>query len=345
MDLIMTRIGLVGYGAGGRLFHTPYLLAAAGIDLVGIVTTSPERRAQALTDAPGTRVVDSLAALIALGVDAVVISTPPATRQALVLQAIAAGVHVVADKPFAPDHASAITLVEAAEAAGVLLNVFHNRRFDTDIVTAQGVLHSGALGTIQRLDLRLDQDDPSTLERGPDGGLLRDLGSHVVDQALHLLGPATAVSARIDTVDDPAGPTDVSFALRIDHAGGAHSHVSSTKTHGLSSRELRLLGTNGSYRSDFSDVQFEALHRGEHPSTDRASWGYERSERWGTISTLGVRHTVPSAQGDYTRFYELFADAVRTGGTGPVPAREGASVVQVLEAARLSQDDGRTVTL
>jgi predicted dehydrogenase len=290
-------------------------------------------------------VVDSLAALIALGVDAVVISTPPATRQDLVLQAIAAGVHVVADKPFAPDHASAIALVEAAEAAGVLLNVFHNRRFDTDVVTARGVLQSGELGTIQRLDLRLDQDDPSTLERGPEGGLLRDLGSHVVDQALHLLGPATAVSARIDTIDDAAGPTDVAFSLRIDHANGAHSHVSSTKTHGLCSRELRLLGTDGSYRSDFTDVQFEALRRGEHPSADRASWGFETSERWGALSARGIRTTVPSAKGDYTRFYELFADAVRDGGQGPAPAREGAAVVQVLEAARRSQDEGRTITL
>lgn len=341
----MTRIGLVGYGVGGRLFHTPYLLAAEGVELVGIVTTAPARREQALVDAPSAVVVGSLAALIALGVDAVVISTPPATRQALVLEAIAAGVYVVADKPFAPDHASALTLVEAAEAAGVLLNVFHNRRFDTDIVTARTVRDSGALGTIQRLDLRLDQDDPATLERGPEGGLLRDLGSHVVDQALHLLGPAKAVTARIDTVDDAAGPTDVSFALRIDHLSGAHSHVSSSKIHGLDSRELRLLGTAGSYRSDYTDVQFEALRRSIAPATDRAAWGFEAPERWGSLTAHGVKTTIPSEQGDYTRFYEEFAEAAANGGPGPVPAREGAAVVALLEAARTSERTGKTVEL
>lgn len=341
----MTRIGLIGYGVGGRLFHTPYLLAAEGVDLVGIVTTSHARRAQALEDAPGVAVVDTLADLVDLGIDAVVISTPPATRRALVLEAIAAGVHVVADKPFAPDRESALALVEAAEAAGVLLNVFHNRRYDTDIVTARAVRDSGALGSIRRLDLRLDQNDPATLERGPEGGLLRDLGSHVVDQALNLLGPATAVSARIDTIDDAAGPTDVSFALRIDHLGGAHSHVSSSKMHGLDSRELRLLGTAGSYRSDYTDVQIDALRRGIRPSTDRAVWGYEAPERWGTLTSDGITSTVPSEQGDYTRFYEEFAEAAANGGLGPVPAREGAAVVAMLDAARTSAQTGRTIEL
>src|SRR5690606_24992634 len=158
---------------------------------------------------------------------------------------------------------------------GVILNVFHNRRWDTDIVTAKAVLTSGAIGNVQRLDLRLDQDDPDTLERGENGGLLRDLGSHVVDQALHLLGPAVAVSARMDVMDPEAGPTDVAFALTIDHHNGAHSHVSSTKTHGLESREMRLLGTEGSYTSDYRDVQIEALRAGSHPARDRSTWGYE----------------------------------------------------------------------
>lgn len=341
----MVRIGLVGYGVGGRLFHAPYLLAAEGVEFAGIVTSSAARTEQARADAPGVPVVTSLADLLRLGVDAVVISTPPATRRDLVLEAIASGVHVVADKPFAPDHASALALVEAAESAGLVLNVFHNRRFDTDIVTARAVRDSGALGTIQRLDLRLDQDDPGTLERGPEGGLLRDLGSHVVDQVLSLLGPAEAVTARIDIADSQAGPTDVSFALQIDHTSGAHSHVSSTKVHGLASRELRLLGSRGSYTSDYSDVQFEALMRGESPSVDRSAWGIESEERWGTLSTDGVRSTVPSAQGDYTRFYEEFAAAVTTGGAGPVPAREGADVVAVLEAARRSDFLGHTVRL
>lgn len=345
LDVYMIRIGLVGYGVGGRLFHAPYLLAAHDVELVGIVTASPARRAQAREDAPGVAVVDALEDLVALGVDAVVISTPPATRQALVLDAISAGLHVVADKPFAPNHGAAQELVLAADRAGVILNVFHNRRFDTDIVTARAVIGSGVLGMIQRLDLRLDQDDAATLELGPAGGLLRDLGSHVVDQALHLLGPAISVTARLDTISTESGPTDVAFALRLDHESGAHSHISSSKLHGLASRELRILGTGGSYRSDFTDVQFEAIMRGERPGRDRSSWGFEDRSRWGILHTPRGMQVIPSAQGDYASFYERFADAVHSGGSGPVSAREGAAVSRVLEAAGESARDGHQVKL
>lgn len=339
------RIGLVGYGVGGRLFHAPYLRASEAVDLVGIVVRSPERAGQAAADNPGAAIHDTLADLIASGVDAVVVSTPPATREALVREAVAAGVHVVADKPFAPDAATAQSLVDAAESDGVLLNVFHNRRYDADIVTAHAVIASGALGTVERLELRLDLDDPTTLERGPEGGLLRDLGAHIVDQALHLLGPAASVTAFVDFADDEEGRTDTAFTLAIRHVGGAHSHLTASKIHHLASRELRLLGTDGSYVSDYSDTQIDAVRRGESPADDRAGWGYERPERWGTLATAAGSRSVPSEQGDYTRLYDEFAAAIAGGGPGPVPGRQGVGVVAVVDAARLSADEGRTVTL
>lgn len=337
------RIGLVGYGVGGRLFHTPYLLASEEIELVGVVARAPERIAEVERDLPGVAVHPSLTALLEAGVDAVVVSTPPHTREALVREAIAAGAHVIADKPFAPDAEIAQSLADAAVEAGVLLNVFHNRRYDSDIVTAAAVIASGELGIVQRLDLRLDQDDPATLERGPSGGLLRDLGSHVIHQAVHLLGPAESVSAEIDVIDTVDGPTDVAFAIAIRHRSGAHSHVSSTKTHGLDSRELRLLGTAGSYVSDYTDVQFAALLEGRTPAQDRDAWGYEREERWGVLATAAGRRAVPSEQGDYTRLYDEFARAVRDGSSGPVPAAEGVEVVAIIDAARRSAAEGRTV--
>lgn len=339
------RIGLVGYGAGGRLFHSPYLRASQSVELAGVVVRSPERAAQARADNPGIRLYDSLDDLLAAGVDAVVISTPPATRESLVREAIAAGVHVVADKPFAPNAAVAQSLVDAAGAAGVLLNVFHNRRFDSDIVTARAVIASRRLGTIQRLDLRLDQDDPATLERGPEGGLLRDLGSHVIDQALFLLGPAASVSAIIDYSDDEHGKTDTAFALAIRHVSGAHSHVSSSKVHRLDSRELRLLGTDGTYVSNYSDVQIDALRSGLDPSVDRATWGFEHRERWGELRNADGFRSVPSEQGDYTRFYDEFATAVFSGLAGPVPGQQGVAVVALIDAARTGSDEGRTVVL
>src|SRR6476646_5896281 len=174
------RIGLVGYGVGGRYFHAPFIQAAEGCDLTGIVARSPQRVAEVHQDLPGVPVFASLGELLDAGVDAVTISTPPQTRRELVLEAVGRGVNVIADKPFAPTAAAGQALVDAAAAAGVLLSVFHNRRWDTDITTLRGVLDEGLLGEVWRFDSRFDLDEPQTLEAGPDGGLLRDLGSHLV---------------------------------------------------------------------------------------------------------------------------------------------------------------------
>ena len=117
------RIGLVGYGTGGKNFHAPYIEAAADCELVGIVARAPATVARAQADWPETPIFDSLGEMVESGVDAVTISTPPATRRELVLEAVGRGVHVVADKPFAPSAAAARELVNAAEGAGVLLSV------------------------------------------------------------------------------------------------------------------------------------------------------------------------------------------------------------------------------
>lgn len=339
------RIGLVGYGVGGQLFHAPYLRASEECELVAVVARSDRAVHAAREDNPDAAILPSLDAMLDIGIDAVVISTPPETRRDLVLSALDRGVAVVADKPFAPTADDAQFLVDRARERGILLNVFHNRRRDTDIVTAQGVIAGGSLGTLRGLDLRLDLDEPGSLEAGPSGGLLRDLGSHVVDQALLLLGPARTVTARLGWIDLPDGRTDARFAIGIEHTSGAHSRISASKLDHLTSKEIRLFGDDGSYVSDFSDVQIAALRRGVQPSDGRSSWGYEESARWGTLHTAAGDSIVPSAQGDYTTHYDEFAHAVAHGGAGPVPAEEAVAVLRVLDAVIVSDLEGRSVAV
>src|SRR6476661_10840104 len=259
------RIGLVGYGVGGRYFHAPFIQAADGCELTGIVARSPQRVAEVHQDLPGVPVFASLGELLDAGVDAVTISTPPQTRRELVLEAVGRGVNVIADKPFAPTAAAGQALVDAAAAAGVLLSVFHNRRWDTDITTLRGVLDEGLLGEVWRFDSRFDLDEPQTLEAGPHGGLLRDLGSHLVDQALWLLGPARSVYAELDFLDLPEGRTDCAFMVVITHRSGVRSHVSATKVNRIQERELRAYGSAGAYTSRGTDVQARAIFAGSRP--------------------------------------------------------------------------------
>ena len=339
------RIGVVGYGTGGRHFHVPFIQAAEGMELAGIVARAPATIARVKADLPGVPIYPSLAAMLDAGVDAVTITTPPQTRRELVLEAIAAGVPVVADKPFAPSADAGRELDAAAKAKGVTLGVFHNRRFDADALTLRKVLESGRLGRLWRVHSRMDLDDQDTLEAGPTGGLLRDLGSHLVDQALWLLGPVRSVFAQLDLIDRPEGPTDASFVLTLQHASGVHSHVSASKLNRLAVKEYRAYGAGGSYVSSGTDVQAQAIFAGRRPVDDPAGWGFEAPDLWGTLSTAAGAERVPSEQGRYQGYYEAFARAVKEGGPPPVTAAEAIETLAVLDAARISAAEGRVVTV
>ncbi len=339
------RIGLVGYGGGGRKFHAPYIDGAEGIELVGVVTSNKERRAELATDRPGMPVYDSLEDLLAAGVDAVTITTPPQTRRELVLRALAGGVHVVADKPFAPSADVARELAAAAEAAGKLLGVFHNRRWDTDVRTMRAVLDSGELGDLWRVESRFELDEPQGLDAGPHGGLLRDLGTHLVDQMIWLLGPVASVYAEMDFVEMPGGRTDAGFAISLTHDSGVRSRVAAGKLNHRFEKSWRAYGSSGAYVALGTDPQTNALMAGRRPADEGAKWGYEEAPHWGTLSTPRGERKIPSERGAYQDYYTAFARAAKGQGPLPVSAAEGIRLLEVLDAARLSAAEGRVVKL
>lgn len=340
------RIGLVGYGTGGRHFHAPFMEAANGVELAGVVARAPATVAAVRTDFPDIPVHASLPEMIAAGgIDAVTVTTPPQTRRALVLEAIDAGLHVIADKPFAPDAEGARELDRAARARGVVLGVFHNRRWDSDMRTLAKLIGDGRLGEVWRVHSRMDFDDPATLEHGPSGGLLRDLGSHLVDQMLWLLGPVRTVDAQLDYVDMPEGRTDAGFTLTLRHENGTHSHVSASKLNHLNIREFRAYGDKGSYVSHGTDVQAQSIFAGKRPVRDLAGWGYEPESNWGVLRTAAGEERIPAEQGRYHEYYEAFAAAVRNGGPPPVTAADGVGTLAVLDAARRSAEEGISVRL
>lgn len=214
--------GLVGYGFGGRYFHAPLITSAPECDLIGVMTSSPERQALIAREIPGTPTFTSLNALRDAGVEAVAISTPADTHSSLTEQALELGLAVVCDKPFALDPDAARRTVALADERGSVLSPYQNRRWDSDFCTVRKLVSDGKLGTVTRFESRFERFAP---QRGPGksgGGTLLDFGSHLVDQALVLLGPALSVYAEL-RVRELGLDDDVFVALT--HAGGARSHL------------------------------------------------------------------------------------------------------------------------
>ena len=234
------RFGLVGYGFGARYFHAPLIASATECELVAVATRSAERRALVATEHPDAAVVDDLAGLVAAGAEAVTVSTPADTHIPLCRQALERGLPVVVDKPFALTAADARPAVELAERLGLALSVYQNRRWDSDFRTVRALADSGALGEITRFESRFERRQDGPPAAG--GGTLLDFGSHLVDQAIQLLGPVRTVYAEIHHRDDPAGLDDDVF-VALAHARGAHSHLWGSWVQSAPGPRFRVTGT------------------------------------------------------------------------------------------------------
>lgn len=351
------RVGLVGYGLAGSVFHAPLITATEGLVLDTVVTRDEERRAQARAAYPDVRFAGSPDELWqrADELDLIVIASPNKTHVPLARAALEAGLPVVVDKPVAGTAAEARELAALAEERGLLLSVFQNRRWDNDFLTLRALLADGALGEVQRFESRYERWRPQLKggwrESGDPqeiGGLLYDLGSHVVDQALTLFGPAAQVYAESDLRRPGAAADDDTF-VAITHASGVRSHLYVSATTAQLGPRFRVLGSSAGFVKYGLDPQEAALREGARP-TDGGPWGEEPEELWGRLGAgesplTGGGTPVRTLPGDYPAYYAAVSDALRGTGDNPVTALQAAETLDVLEAARRSAREGITVTL
>ena len=344
------RVGLVGYGLAGSVFHAPLIAATEGLVLDTIVTGSPERRAQAQAEHPDVAFAATPDELWsrAAGLDLIVLASPNRTHVPLATAALEAGLPVVVDKPLAGTAAEARELAALAERRGLLLSVFQNRRWDSDFRTLRALLDKGALGEVQRFESRFERWRPQPKggwrESGDPaeiGGLLYDLGSHLVDQALTLFGPAATVYAEAD-VRRPGAAVDDDTFIALTHASGVRSHLWMSATTARLGPRFRVLGSTAGYLKYGLDPQEAALREGHRPGP---GWGTEPESAWGTLGAGDTARPLPTLPGDYPAYYPAVARALREGSAPPVTAEEAAAALDVLEAARRSASEGRTVTL
>lgn len=345
------RVGILGYGIGGRVFHAPLVAATPGLAPAMIVTSNPERAALARAEHPDAEVVphaDDLFARVA-ELDLIVVSTPNRTHVPLALRAIEAGTPVVVDKPFAPTVIEAERVTVAARATGVGLTVFQNRRWDSDFLTVRTVLDSGRLGEVFRFESRYDRWVPTPKDNWREfgdpaeaGGLLYDLGAHIIDQALQLFGPVAEVYAELDRrrpgvqVDD-----DVFVALR--HVNGVRSHLWASALAATRNPRFRVLGDRATFTKYGLDVQEPQILAGVRPGDP--GWGVEPDGDAGTLGVNDAVESVPTEVGRYQDFYAQVRDALRGAGPYPVDPADAIQTMRVIEAARLAGREHRIVRL
>jgi scyllo-inositol 2-dehydrogenase (NADP+) len=320
------RVGLVGYGTAGKVFHTPLIAATPGMTLKSVVTS----RVSEVPD--GVRVLERADQLWE-DHDLVVIASPNRTHVPLATQAVLAGVPVVVDKPLAPSVSAARELTQLAADRDVPLTVFQNRRWDGDFRTVKSLVENGSLGRVIRFESHFDRwrPTPKTGWRelpGADeaGGVLFDLGAHLIDQALVLFGPPSSVYAEVRR-QRPGVAVDDDFFVALTHSSGVISHLASSTLAEHPGPRFRVLGTASAYTKHGLDVQEAALKAGAVPTDP--DFGVEPSSAWGTLGSSPVE----TQRGCYPAFYARMVSCLREGAPVPVAPESAIATLEVIEKA------------
>lgn len=333
------RTALIGFGLSGRDFHAPFIQADPRYSLDFIVTGSQERATRAHAAYPHAAVVTSAEELFGRAgqLDLVLVCTPPASHIELASAAIGHGLHVVVDKPFAPTSAQAEELIGQARQAGVVLTVYQNRRWDADYLTLKQLAGDGGLGQVHLFESRFERWSPHGLRAwkgtsgvADGGGILFDLGSHLIDQALQLFGPVAKVygeTARHIRAEDSDADDDAFVSLL--HESGVRSHLSMNLVSALQLPRFHVLGSSAAYTKWGLDGQEAALAAGLLPTDP--GYGVEPEEAWGKLGVPGDIHKVPAQKGAYPQFYRQLAAALAGDGPVPVDPADAVAVLRIIE--------------
>ncbi|MFD5213490.1 Gfo/Idh/MocA family oxidoreductase [Microbacterium sp. NPDC058345] len=331
------RTAVIGFGVSGRVFHSPFLEADPAYSLDVIVTGDPGRAADAAVRYPAASVLGSVDDLLerAADLDLVVIGTPPGTHAEVATAALDAGLDVVVDKPFTVSSAEGRALIARAERLGRRLTVFQNRRWDGDFLTVRYLVESGRLGAVRRYESRFEWYKPeirtawkaeATAAQG--GGILFDLGTHLIDQAVQLFGRVAEARAEL-AVNRRDGVADDDAFVALRHESGTISHLWMNSLAPQFGPRFHVLGSQSGYTSHGLDGQEAALDAGGSPTDD--DYGVTPAERWGVLGIEGSLAPFPTVRGDYGAFYRSLADSIRTGSRLPVDPADAVGVLEIIE--------------
>ncbi|MCP9483315.1 oxidoreductase [Shimia sp. CNT1-13L.2] len=336
------RVGLLGYGNAGRIFHAPLIMSEPRMTLcqIGSRQFADKKLPKGVGGAPIDEVLENP------DIDLIVVATPNDSHAALAKQALLNGKHVVVDKPFALDANEAAEVVQLANQHEKLLSVFQNRRWDGGFLTARKTMEKGVLGPVSYGEFHFDRYSPEIKDRWrewdtPGAGILYDLGPHLLDQIFHMFGMPDALTANVARQRPGAIVEDFFHIVLEFGTSRIVAHASSLMPD--HAPRIALYGQDASFFQFGFDGQEEALKNGSRPGSP--GWGETPGGYSYLLEANGSRRDIPLSLGQYEAFYAGIADAIDKATRPDVTGLQALKVMRVLDAAAQSARTGHRVTL
>jgi predicted dehydrogenase len=340
------NVGIIGYGLSGRIFHGAIIKYVEGFSVKKISSRSPEKIQSAKEDFPDAEVVSSFEDITQdPNIDLVIVSTPNIHHFPIAENALKNNKHVIIEKPFTVTSIEGKLLTKLAIEKQLLISVYQNRRFDSDLLTVKEIIQSNVLGDIVEFESHFDRfrseikKNSWREENTPGSGVLFDLGSHLIDQALYLFGIPEEIYC--DISHQRNGKVDDNFELIMYY----ESLKVTLKASSLVKEPLPrfiISGSKGSFQKYGLDIQESDLRSGKRPTYPE--WGKEPEELWGVLNTIESRKVYESIPGNYRLYYENVHDAISKGSELIVKAVEAMNVIWIIEKAILSNLEKRRIS-
>ncbi|WP_193161211.1 oxidoreductase [Microbulbifer hainanensis] len=338
------KTAIIGYGFSATTFHLPFILNLPPFRFTAVSTSKGEQVRQ---QHPEVAVyADADAMLADCDADLVIITAPNDAHYALAKRALQLGKHVVLEKPFVTRVEHGEELIALARQQQRVLSVYHNRRWDGDFLTVQKLLAEGNLGAVRYFESHFDRFRPEVRKRWREsaaegGGILFDLGPHLLDQALHLFGLPVAITAQVGTLR-PQAEVDDFFHLTL-HYPDRLAVLRSSPFCASPNLRFEVQGTAGSYVKSGLDPQEDRLKTGRLPVP--ANWARETPEQYGQLYTADGMTTVTTETGGYQHYFQQLARAILEGGEVPVSAEQALCNIRLIQLALQSSASGQTVAV
>lgn len=342
----MINTAVIGYGYAGRAFHSYLIGLEEGLNLYAIATRNAERREAAREAYPNAKMYQTIDEVIADdAIDLVVLATPHDTHAELAIKAMDAGKHLVTDKIMAMNAAEADAMIAAGERNGVILSVFHNRRWDWDYLTVKKVIADGLLGTPYLFQVGIMRYGAPGGWRGikkHSGGILYDWPAHFVDQAL-LFGDAPVESVYCDIHYNTKWDTDIGNYgnLIIKFENDMRYQIEISNLSMAEKPRWYVVGDEGGLIKYGLDPQEGPMREGDIDSAEEDPANYAKV--WTAAGGERRELVVESVRGSWKSYYKNIADVLNDGAELVVKPEEMRNVMKVYDAAMESAETGQTV--
>ena len=341
------KVGLIGYGMSGEVFHAPLITSNEFYELAGIVTTNKKRIETINKKYPETEIYSHVDDLLKdKEITLVIIGTPNQSHFSIAKKALINHKNVIVEKPFTVTSKEANELIKLSKKKGQMLTVYHNRRLDSDFLTIKSLLQEKKLGEVKQFISHFDRFSPQApknkwrYKNQPGAGVLYDLGSHLIDQALVLFGMPEEIFADLRSERKNSQAVDA-FHLILFYDDLRVILNSSFMVKGKNLR-FQMNGTKGAYVKYGLDIQEENLANGEMPN-GKTQWGLEPKRLWGHLNTVDTYQVVESKRGDYPYFYDNVYEHLTKNKPLLVKPEEARNVIRLIELAEASDENKSVV--